>query len=295
MNEANNIKGIQKVTPLPDLSLKDNWDSIIVDEDIKTRLISQAVINFTVRSKISQTIIPLHGIILLVGPPGTGKTTLARGLANETASVFEPDSNKFTLIEIEPHELTSSAMGRTQKAVSELFSQTIPELASSEKVIVLIDEVETLVVNRYKLSFDTNPVDIHRATDAVLVQVDNLAISNGNLLFIATSNFPDAVDQAFVSRCDLVEEIPLPTEFACKQILTECLEGLGKQFPEIAKLVNEREFENCASQFNGIDGRTIRKTVANALASKKEVAYDPNKLTLGDLAKAAQTTLKHRS
>lgn len=101
-------------------------------------------------------------------------------------------------------------MGITHRAVAELFSQTISELASSGPTIVLLDEVETLAVDRSKLSLDANPVDIHRATDAVLVQLDILAESHKNLLFIATSNFPEAVDSAFVSRCDLVLEVPLP-------------------------------------------------------------------------------------
>lgn len=95
-------------------------------------------------------------------------------------------------------------MGKTQRAVADLFAQTISELASSGPTIVLLDEVETLAVDRSKLSMDANPVDIHRATDAVLVQLDMLAESHQNLLFIATSNFPEAVDSAFVSRCDLV-------------------------------------------------------------------------------------------
>ena len=54
------------------------------------------------------------------------------------------------------------------------------------------------------MSMDANPIDVHRATDAVLVQLDVLAESHPNLLFLATSNFPQALDSAFISRCDLV-------------------------------------------------------------------------------------------
>lgn len=62
-------------------------------------------------------------------------------------------------------------------------------------------------------------------TDAVLVQLDLLAESHKNLLFVATSNYPEAVDDAFVSRCDLVLEVPLPGKDACKTILRESLSG----------------------------------------------------------------------
>jgi hypothetical protein len=91
--------------------------------------------------------------------------------------------------------LTSAAMGKTQRAVSELFSQSIAEAATGGPVIVLLDEVETLAADRFKMSLEANPIDVHRATDAVLVQLDLLAEQNPRLLFVATSNFPQAVDK----------------------------------------------------------------------------------------------------
>ena len=246
MNDINTVdlpKGIQSIIALPDDDLSDLWASIIVDDAIRKRLLSQAVLNFSMRPKISRTVLPLHGVLLLVGPPGTGKTSLAKGLATKVAEAFK--SADFKLIEIEAHGLTSSAMGKTQRAVANLFSQTIPELASSGPTIVLLDEVETLAVDRTKLSLDANPVDIHRATDAVLVQLDLLAETYKNLLFIATSNFPEAVDSA--------------------------------------------------EEFVGLDGRTIRKAVANALASDTKIALNPELVTIEHLVSAAQSARNHRA
>ena len=162
-------KGIQRTRRLPDPKLGALWDSIILDDALKEQLLSQAVLNFTLRSKVDRTVLPLHGAILLVGPPGTGKTSLARGLAHRTAESFQTDD--FRLLEVEPHALTSSAMGKTQRAVTDLFSQSIAEAAAGGPTIVLLDEVETLAADRSKLSLEANPVDVHRATDAVLVQL----------------------------------------------------------------------------------------------------------------------------
>jgi AAA+ superfamily predicted ATPase len=284
-------RGILRNQALPDPKLGELWDSIVVDPAVKDQLLAQAVLNFTIRGKVPRSVLPLHGVILLVGEPGTGKTSLARGLAHRTATSLH---GKFRLLEIEPHALTSSAMGKTQRAVTELFSQSIAEAATAGPTIVVLDEVETLAADRRKMSLEANPIDVHRATDAVLVQLDALAETYPDLLFVATSNFPDAVDEAFTSRCDLVTLIPKPDREGCARILTECLKGLGKTFHAVAKLVDSKQFDRCASEAVGLDGRAIRKMVANALASTKETATDPNKLTIDNLIAAARGAKEHR-
>lgn len=292
MNTTILPKGIQKIRQLPDVELGALWHSIIVDKTLKDQLLSQAILNFSVRSKVNRSILPLHGVILLVGAPGTGKTSLARGLAHQAATTF--DGQPFQLLEVDPHALTSSSMGKTQRAVSELFAQSIAEAATQGPTIVLLDEVETLAADRSKMSLEANPIDIHRATDAVLVQLDQLAETYPHLLFLATSNFPAAVDQAFTSRCDLVAEIPLPNATACEQILKDCLSGLGQTFPGIGKLIESPEYSECAKACVGLDGRALRKMVANALASTRQVAIDPNSMTLAQLTKAARQAVNCR-
>jgi SpoVK/Ycf46/Vps4 family AAA+-type ATPase len=279
-------KVIQRVRQLPDSELGTLWDSIVIEDGLKERLLSQAMLNFTMRGKVDRSVIPLHGVILLVGPPGTGKTSLARGLAHRTAESFKGAG--FRLLEVEPHALTSSAMGRTQRTVSELFSQAIAEAAGEGPTIVLLDEVETLAADRSKMSLEANPIDIHRATDAVLVQLDALAERYPNLLFVATSNFPQAVDAAFTSRCDLVLHVPLPDKAACARILKDCLIGLGRTYPAMGKLPASPGFDRCAAEYVGLDGRAIRKTVANAIASSPQTAMDPERTTVQDLVFAAR-------
>ena len=81
---------------------------------------------------------------------------------------------------------------------------------------MLLDEVETLAADRLRMSMDANPIDVHRATDAVLAQLDQLAAKYPHLLFIATSNFTRAGAGAFLSprRPDRKDRHAWPGELA---------------------------------------------------------------------------------
>src|SRR5713101_2341018 len=235
------IKGIHISRTLGAQDYAEVWDSIHVPKDLKESLLCQALLNFTLRAKVSRTVIPLHGIILLVGEPGTGKTSLARGLASKTAESLG-NFGTFMYLEVEPHALASASLGKSQKAVTELLGSTIAEYAATQPLIVLLDEVETLAANRLKMSMDANPVDVHRATDAVLAQLDQLAAKYPQLLFLATSNFPAAIDEAFLSRADLVMTIEPPGAGACRAILLSTLEALATAFPSVNSIPSQSEF-----------------------------------------------------
>ena len=278
--------GIADQRPLPDRNFGQLWDVIIVRQEIKDHLLGQAVFNFSTRPKVDRAILPLHGILLLYGPPGTGKTSLAKGLAHRTAEVCQ---GQFQFIEIDPHGLTSSHLGRSQRAVGELFQDTLVELSSGEPTIVLLDEVESLVVDRASLSFETNPIDVHRATDAALAQLDRLAERHPHILFVATSNFPQAIDRAFTSRADLLVEVPLPGPKARLSIVRSTLVGMGHTFANLSGLAEDADLAQVARIAAGLDGRRLRKLVGTACTLRKEVALDPNLLTLEDLLEAVRS------
>lgn len=283
--------GVLDSRSLPDDDFIALWDAIIIEQKTKERLLSQAVLNFTLRPRVNRATIPLHGIILLVGTPGTGKTSLARGLAARVAGSL-PSVGPFFYIEVEPHALASSALGKSQKAVTDLLGTTIAERAAIGPLVVLLDEVETLATDRSKLSMEANPVDVHRATDAVLAQLDHLAAQYSNLLFIATSNFPQAIDAAFLSRADLIQTIDMPGPDACRKILESTITELSKEFPQVVNILSRPEFIEVVEACNGLDGRRIRKLFATACSFDKSTALDPNRLTVKDLLQAAQHAKK---
>lgn len=271
------IEGIVGITELPDPAFADRWDRIIVPDDLKERLLNYAIFSLRHRGRLSAVALPIHGLVILSGPPGTGKTTLAGGLADRAAQELgEP----ILFVDINPHAFPSQLLGESQRSVARLFERTLPDLAArGTPTVVLLDEVEAMAVSRTGASLDTNPVDVHRATEAVLSGVDFVARTCPGVTFVATTNYRVGVDVAFLSRADLIEEIGYPDAAAVHAILVDTLRELtDRPLDETALLALA---ERCAA--SKVDARQVRKLVLRAICDQRDLALDPAKISVRDV------------
>lgn len=278
------VEGIVALTELPDDAWRDRWERIVVRADIRNRLRNYMVFSLRHRTRLSGVGVPVHGLIVLAGPPGTGKTTLSGGLADEAARTL---GTRLLFVDINPHAFPSQLLGESQRGVARLFERTLPDLARrGHPVVVLLDEVEALAVNRSGASLETNPVDVHRATDAVLSGLDHVSRTYPNVTFLATTNHAVGVDRAFLSRADLIEEIGYPDSDAVTAILLDTIREItGREGLEPAAL--RPIAERCAAA--SVDARQVRKLVLHAVCSTPELALQPERLTIEDLARVAPT------
>lgn len=279
--------GVLSVHALPADHHNGPWDHIITPPGVKERLLNHALLTLLHGPALATMAGLPHGLIILSGPPGTGKTTLARGLA-QTAALAVASRGATTYVEIDPHAFPSELLGESQRNITQLMTDTIPELAARRPhTVVLVDEVESFAVRRTAASFSANPVDVHRATDALLAGIDAVATDLPRVLFVATTNFADAVDEAFVSRADLVLSLSLPDRATIAQIIRHSLLELAVLWSGVGPLAHDDGLHaKLADACAGFDGRRVRKLVLSALALRQEVTRDPNALTADDLVAA---------
>lgn len=262
------------------------WDSIVMDETSKARLLRSVVLGLGLRATVPFEVSALHGLALLVGPPGTGKSTLVRGLAGQVAGLVQ--RKQCRLLEVNPHGLMSAEHGQSQQRVHQLLTEVVPMLAEDRTpTILMLDEVESIAVARGAASLAANPADVHRATDAVLTGLDELARGWPHIFTVATSNFSAALDDAFKSRADVTIAMPLPDELAISSILRDTLRGFGDAYPRLRRLAGDPHIADVARLLRGQDGRNVRKTVTDAMLIRKDVTIDPGALTIDDLLEAA--------
>lgn len=238
-------------TLLPSNSLLGLWESLVFDSSIRDDLLGyvQTSIMFA-NQKVNPAIITWNKVVLLFGPPGTGKTSLCKALAQKLSVVLYPQYQHIHLIEINSHSLFSKWFSESGKLVMKLF-ESIREFAEEESslIFVLIDEVESLAYNRQRATA-SDPSDAIRVVNALLTQIDSIR-RYPNVLILANSNVVETMDNAFVDRADIKQYIGLPSISCIYEIYRSCINELihSEIVVNICEkdLLSYREFKNLES------------------------------------------------
>lgn len=249
------------------------WPKIIVPQDVKHRLmryIELALLKDFSEINIS---LPLHRVGLVYGAPGTGKSTLVKGAAVEVAKKHFP--NGLIFAEVNTHAIPSEMLGESQRNTSDLLEKAIPELVRrGMPIVVLIDEVDSLATDRNKTTSGRDPIDVSRATEASLRGLDFLMNEVSNVVVLATSNFESLIDDAFLDRCDISIEIPLPNAQVISIILKDSLETVSHN-------LTDSDLKEVSQRLVGKSGRAIRKIVIDVLITRESEFDQP--ITKADL------------
>ena len=187
------------------------WSDVGGLESIKKRL-SQAV-EWPLRH---ERLLERAGVvaakgILLTGPPGCGKTLLAKALANESQVNF---------ISIKGPELLSKFVGESERAVRDIFRKA----RQASPCILFFDEMDALVPHRTLGLSDARVTE--RVISQFLAELDGVEELRG-VLVLAATNRPDIIDPALLrpGRFDLILEVPPPDAAGRRQIFDIALKG----------------------------------------------------------------------
>ncbi|MFX1262874.1 MAG: AAA family ATPase, partial [Promethearchaeota archaeon] len=135
--------------------------------------------------------------VLIFGPPGCGKTLLAKAVATESEANF---------ISVKGPELLSKWVGESEKAVREVFRKA----RTAAPAIIFFDELDSIAPSRGRISGDSNVTE--RMVSQLLTEMDGLE-SMKDLVVVAATNRPDLIDRALLrkGRFDRWIYIPPPT------------------------------------------------------------------------------------
>lgn len=193
--------------------------------------------------------------VLLWGPPGCGKTLLAKAVANESRANF---------ISVKGPELLNKFVGESERAVRQVFVRA----RSSIPCVIFFDELDALVPRRD----DTLSEASARVVNTLLTELDGLGSSRQGIYVIAATNRPDIIDPAMLrpGRLETLLFVNLPSPLERVEILQTLVRKLPIEFSEDMR----RLAEECEG-YSGADlGSLLRRAGYSAIKRRDTIQLE---------------------
>lgn len=222
-------------------------EQIILEKYIKTE-IDNFVYCYQNRDEIIKSGLEISNSLLLYGPPGCGKTTVAQHISKLT---------DLPLVTARLDALVSSLLGSTAKNIRKIF-----DYASKSDCILFLDEFDVIA----KLRDDKNELgELKRVVNSLIQNIDNFSSSS---ILIAATNHHDLLDPAIWRRFSKIIQLDKPQEIEIEQLLKLYLNNYTETIWESQKRVEQ--LKNILSGFSHADIKTIvQNCIRRAIIEKR--------------------------
>ena len=249
--------------PLAEVKRPDRYISDLVLHGVTERQILSLAEEFGRRRELIEAGVPLRQRVLMFGPPGTGKSSAAEGLAAEIG---------LPLVVVRLDSLISSYLGETASNLRRVI-----DFAASAPFIVLFDEFDAIGRQR---DDPQEHGELKRVVNAFLQMIEAY---DGASLLIAATNHEQLLDPALWRRFDDVIHFRPPTVHQIRQLLRKRLDTYPHRHAKI---------DQVASILRGLPHAAIEAAVFEAARSR--VLGGKSHITYSDLAEAADWVKQRR-